>query len=73
MARRVLVLVAVLSAMGVEDASACSCADLDPRDRILGYGFGQGAVRRISVCPGSRAAASSTAAGPCGAGRASSG
>jgi hypothetical protein len=30
---------------------------LDARGRILGYGFGQGAVRRISVCPGGRAAA----------------
>jgi hypothetical protein len=30
---------------------------LDPRGRILGYGFGEGAVRRISVCPGGRVAA----------------
>lgn len=30
---------------------------LDPSGRILGYGFGQGAVRRISVCPGGRVAA----------------
>ena len=30
---------------------------LDARGRILGYGFGQGAVRRISVCPGGRVAA----------------
>jgi hypothetical protein len=30
---------------------------LDRRGRILGYGFGQGAVRRISVCPGGRVAA----------------
>lgn len=30
---------------------------LDRRGRILGYGFGQGTVRRISICPGSRAAA----------------
>ena len=29
----------------------------DPRGRILGYGFGEGAVRRISVCPGGRVAA----------------
>ena len=29
----------------------------DPVGRILGYGFGQGAVRRISVCPGGRVAA----------------
>src|SRR5918992_1465728 len=27
------------------------------RGRVLGYGFGQGAVRRISVCPGARLAA----------------
>ena len=30
---------------------------LDRRGRVLGYGFGQGAVRRISVCPGARLAA----------------
>jgi hypothetical protein len=30
---------------------------LDAGGRILGYGFGQGAVRRISVCPGGRVAA----------------
>jgi hypothetical protein len=30
---------------------------LDPRGRILAYGFGEGLVRRISVCPGSRVAA----------------
>jgi hypothetical protein len=30
---------------------------LDGGGRILGYGFGEGAVRRISVCPGSQAAA----------------
>jgi hypothetical protein len=30
---------------------------LDARGRILGYGFGQGSVRRISVCPGGRVAA----------------
>jgi hypothetical protein len=30
---------------------------LDVRGRILGYGFGEGLVRRISVCPGSRVAA----------------
>jgi hypothetical protein len=30
---------------------------LDRRGRILGYGFGEGAVRRISVCPGGRVAA----------------
>jgi hypothetical protein len=30
---------------------------LDERGRILGYGLGEGAVRRISVCPGGRAAA----------------
>jgi hypothetical protein len=30
---------------------------LDERGRVLGYGFGQGGVRAISVCPGSGAAA----------------
>jgi hypothetical protein len=30
---------------------------LDRRGLILGYGFGEGAVRRISVCPGGAAAA----------------
>lgn len=30
---------------------------LDGRGRILGYGFGEGAVRRISVCPSGRVAA----------------
>jgi hypothetical protein len=30
---------------------------LDERGRVLGYGFGEGSVRRISVCPGSRVAA----------------
>jgi hypothetical protein len=30
---------------------------LDGRGRILGYGFGEGLLRRISVCPGSRVAA----------------
>jgi hypothetical protein len=30
---------------------------LDRRGRILGYGFGEGSVRRISVCPGSAVAA----------------
>ena len=30
---------------------------LDDRGRILGYGFGAGTVRRVSVCPGSRVAA----------------
>jgi hypothetical protein len=30
---------------------------LDRRGRILGYGFGEGTARRISVCPGGRVAA----------------
>jgi hypothetical protein len=30
---------------------------LDDGGRILGYGFGAGSVRRVSVCPGSRVAA----------------
>jgi hypothetical protein len=30
---------------------------LDRRGRILGYGFGHGNVRRISICPGSQVAA----------------
>jgi hypothetical protein len=30
---------------------------LDGGGRILGYGFGEGLVRRISICPGSRVAA----------------
>jgi hypothetical protein len=37
---------------------------LDERGRILGYGFGEGSVRRISVCPGGGAAAELVDRGP---------
>jgi hypothetical protein len=36
---------------------------LDLRGRILGYGFGGGEARQISVCPGSRVAAELVARG----------
>ncbi|HEX5980918.1 MAG TPA: hypothetical protein VFY52_07515 [Thermoleophilaceae bacterium] len=37
---------------------------LDERGRILGYGFGEGSVRRLSVCPGGGAAAELVDRGP---------